>query len=168
MRWDLGANIFFLFEKIGSKSINPLVGRVNLWFDLRFNPFMGSPRKPLVLVSHIERIFPHFLPYKLWSEEVNQLMVYYSFVLELIRQKVGEDSFDVGYQNHMLPRTSHKWVESEVELEVNSTYTASPWPKEKKKKKIIGYIFLFLELGLPLPKTWTSSPLISLAQLAIT
>ena len=99
MRWDLGANIFFLFEKIGPKSINPLVGTVNLWFDLKFNPFTGSSRKPLVLISHIKRIFPHFLPSKLKSEEVNQLIVHYSFALELIRQKVREDSFDVGYQN---------------------------------------------------------------------
>ena len=63
------------------------------------------------------------------------------FASELIRQKVGEESFDVGYQNHRLLRTSHKWVESEVELEVNSTYTASPWPKEKKKLLVIFFYF---------------------------
>ena len=49
-------------------------------------------------------------------------MVLYSFALELIRQKMREDSFDVGYQNQRLPRTSHKWVESEVKPEVNPTY----------------------------------------------
>ena len=94
--------------------------------NLEFDPFMGSSRKPLVLVTHIERIFPHFLPYKVWSERVvyhNQLMVHYSFASKLIRQKVGEDFFDVGYQNQRLPRTFHKWVKSEVELKVNSTHT---------------------------------------------
>ena len=94
--------------------------------NLEFDQFMGSSWKPLVLVSHIERIFPHFLSYKLWSERVvyhNQLMVHYSFASKLIRQKVREDFFDVGYQNQRLPRTFHKWVKSEVELEVNSTHT---------------------------------------------
>ena len=79
------------------------VDTVNLWFDFGFDPFMGSLRKHLVLVSHIERIFPH-----------------YSFASELIRQKVGEDSFDEGYQNQRLSKTSHKWVESEVKLKVNT------------------------------------------------
>ena len=79
------------------------VGTVNLWFDFGFDPFMGSFRKPLVMVSHIKRIFSH-----------------YSFASELIRQKVGEDSFDEGYQNQRLSRTSHKWVESEIKPEVNT------------------------------------------------
>ena len=51
------------------------------------------------------------------------IMVHYSFASKLIRQKVGEDFFDVGYQNQRLPRTFHKWVKSEVELKVNSTHT---------------------------------------------
>ena len=101
---------------------------VNLWFDFGFDPFIGSLRKPMVLVSHVERIFPHFLPYMLCSEgvvgedsfDVDQLMVHYSFTSELIRQKVGEDSFDEGYQNQRLSRTFHKWVESEVKPEVNT------------------------------------------------
>ena len=62
---------YTFFKSYISKICNDLslfihtVGTVNLWSDLEFDPFMGSSRKPLVLVSHIERIFPHFLPYKL-------------------------------------------------------------------------------------------------------
>ena len=63
---------YTFFKSYISKICNDLslfihtVSTVNLWF----NRFMESPRKPLVLVSHIERIFPHCLPYKLWSEGV--------------------------------------------------------------------------------------------------
>ena len=41
-------------------------------------------------------------------------MVHYSFASQLIRQKVGEYSFDVGYNDQRLPKAFHKWVEPEV------------------------------------------------------
>ena len=55
----------------------------------------------------------------------------YSFASQLIRQKVGENSFDVGYKNQRLPT---KWVEPEVEPEVKySQYLY--FEKVRKKKK---------------------------------
>ena len=52
-----------------------------------------------------------------WSSWA-RLMVHYSFALQLIKQKVEEYSFDVGYKDQRLPKASHKWVEPEVEPEV--------------------------------------------------
>ena len=52
-------------------------------------------------------------------------MVQYSFASQLIRQKVGEDSFNVGYKNQKASKVSHKWVELEVEQEVKYPHILS-------------------------------------------